>query len=390
MSYSIQPAIFIKSIHPSWIKFFKEMYWLGYLDAFLGKGYASFQLTPEERKKWNLTQSQETRIKEILQSNIDKIDSQKKKIDFLNILSSIDYIYIPNNIFGYPLIEEIHQESEETNQILLEQIESFIAPIISGDYPKLAKLLQEWPGKDIRTVFYHASYLITQKLLERNFLISFETFDNVISKNNLSNHVLAFYLLICFYFDKEPDTLRIDIFKNHLMKRNEFVNSTISGIIYRSWKLFPVEMYEMTKNWIDSKNTVLIYSLIHGVENPGRFDSLKALNFLHSVFFIEDPDVSSILSHVCASILCSDPIQTFHILTGFVNSNESNKKILQCIDRSLSDIIIDKFKNNNQDEFDFPNLEEILVENLKVWNANENILLQNLASNILNKISSSL
>ena len=113
-------TLFLQTIHPSWIKYLHNLHWSGILDAFLSKGYASFKLTDEERKKWSITPGIEHKIQEILQSVIDESNAQQKKYELLSLLASVESVSVPNFINDKLIIDEIHKEDDQSTKSLLE------------------------------------------------------------------------------------------------------------------------------------------------------------------------------------------------------------------------------------------------------------------------------
>jgi len=357
-------SLFIPKIHPSWLSYLQEMHWSGTLDAYLGKGYASFKLIEEERKKWGLTQVQENRINEILQSSIDKVNAEQKKNELLSLLTSVDSIFIPNQIDDKSIIDEVQKENEKTNNALLQQMLPFIDFTISNDQENLLKVFESWSGRHLRNVFHKGISLLVNLLIQKEIFYNYSTVDDIESKLNGLQH---FYLTLYYHFNKYPDKTRIDIFKHFLLKKNKMITDCIDGILYRSWKQYPNEMFILTNEWIESGNPILVRWLIHGIEVPGRGDPLKAINFIKLAFFIDDKEVAYICSHVSATILCADPYQTFHIFERMLQEDR-NSLIKNILITGLFDIITDKFTNKNSDIFDFPNLDKIIFDKMHEWN----------------------
>jgi hypothetical protein len=151
-----------------------------------------------------------------------------------------------------------------------------------------------------------------------------------------------------------------------LLKENEKLTSSIDFIIVDSWKKHPDLMYELTRSWIDSLNPILIDWLVHGVENPGRNNSSKALNFLKPAFYLSNENVAWIISHVTATIICADPYQTLHIMDEWLQEKQSIN-VKEKIKTSLLDLVTDKFENKNLDNYDFPDLENIIIKAMEEW-----------------------
>ena len=63
------------------------------------------------------------------------------------------------------------------------------------------------------------------------------------------------------------------------------------------------------------------------------------------------------------------------------------EKIKDKIIVSLNDIITDKFEKRNIDQFDFPDLFNVLSKIMKTWTADENKLKREIASEYLNRFS---
>ena len=379
---STNKNIFLDHIHPSWIKYLHDLHWSGSLDVFLSKGYASFTLTDEERKKWNISNIQENRIRELLQSAIDESNVTMKKNDLLSLLASVDIVFTSNLINDKQIIDEIHEESIETNHMLQETMLPFVEPVISQNSQILTELFLSWQGRHIRNVFHKGIAILVDLLIQKEIFYSYTTIAEIEQKLKV---LKPFYLMLYFYFNKYPDKERIEIFRYYLLKKDKSLTDCIDGIVYRSWKYYPDEMYVLTQEWIDSKNPILINWLIHGIEVPGRNDPLKALHFLDPVFYIDDSEVTFIISHVTATILCSDPNQVFHIFEELLrpeNSYMVKDRLLQ----SLLDIVTDKFINKNKEKFDFPDLNKIIFNKMNEWNKIENSVFQEISEPVLEKI----
>lgn len=376
--------IFIEHIHSTWIPYLHDLHWTGSLDAFLSKGYASFKLTDEERKKWNISNIQENRIRELLQSAIDKSNSTIKKQELLSLLASVDIVSTPNLLDDKQIIDEVHEESIETNHLLKETMLLFVEPIISQNSQKLSELYLAWQGRLLRNVFHKGIAILVDLLIQKEIFYSYSTIAEIEGKMDV---LKPFYLILYFYFNKYPDKERIEIFRYYLLKDDKELTDCIDGIIYRSWKHYPEEMYILTQEWMESKNPILINWLIHGIEVPGRNDPLKAFHFLGPAFYIDNSEVAFIVSHVTATILSTDPIQVFYIFEEFFrqeNSNMVKNRLLQ----SLLDIVTDKFINKNKEKFDFPDLNNIIFNKMHEWNKIENSVFQDISEPVLQKIYS--
>ena len=383
MSKKIEPA-FLNSIHESWIPYLRDLHWSGNFDAFLGKGYATFKLNEEEKTKWNLSSKDETRINEILQSNIDKKNSVVKMNDFMKYLSTVEYLRIPNTLKSNKLlIDELKKETPENLKKLKLEISGFLDPLKESDFKKLAKLYNSWPGRHIQTTLLKGASLIADFLRESDIYLNFpsiKSFDEIVID------VQPFMLLIYYYIDKKPEITRLTLFRELLLRKNENLTYAIDRILYSSWREFSESMYNLTQSWINSLNPILIDWLVHGVEVPGRKTPLKAFNFIKSAFYLTDENVSWIISHVTTSIICADPYQSLNIISNWLDEKKA-EKIKDKIIVSLNDIITDKFEKRNIDQFDFPDLFNVLSKIMKTWTADENKLKREIASEYLNRFS---
>ena len=369
-------SIFVEFIHPSWIQILKELHWHCKIDVYLSKGYASFQLTDEERKKWDLSETNINRIKELLQQSIDEYNAKAKKSDLLTLLSFVESVRVPNRLEDVTIINEIRKESDEYNEYVIQQMLPFVEPLISNDQNTLEVLYSNWKGRNIQTIYLKSSSLLVDLLMKRNYFLTFSSINEI---KQIKESLLPFYMLLYYYFNKKPTKTRIDIFEYLLLKDEQNLTNILNSIIYRSWKEYSSEMYQLTQKWMESKNPILINWLIHGVENPGRSDALQAFNFLKPAFYINDDEIKFIISHVTATIFCSDPYQCFHIFEDLM-SNQNASMVKERLLQSLSDIITDKFVNKNYDDFDFPDLFDVFVKKLEEWKNNNNTLLNNIAT----------
>ena len=376
--------LILKTIDPSWLKYFHELHWSGQINAYLGKGYASFTLTDTERKKWGITKEQESRISEILQTSINETNAKVMKQELLSLLVNVESISIPNKLEDKLIIDEIHKETDESIQSLTKEVLPFVNLVITNDFENFEKTFISWKGRQIRNILHKGMSIIVENLLQKEIFFSYTTIEEIEAKKK---SLQPFYLLLYYHFNKYPDKERINIFKHFLLQQDKVITDSIDGIIYRSWKQYPAEMYTLTKDWILSNEPILINWLIHGVECPGRTDPLKAFNFLKPIFTSDDSEVQFILSHVIASILCADPLQTFHIFEGFLEGKkEAGIQIQNRLTQGLTDIITDKFFNQNYNDFDFPNLKDIIIKKMYEWNNIEDSSFYDISTIILKKI----
>ena len=376
------PVILISFLDPSWIQILYDLHWDGLIDSYLSKGYASFKLTDDERKKWKLNSAQEDRIRELLQENISEAETNQKKTELLELLGSVESIILPNLQNDIALIDEMHTESDKSNQKLLQIVSAFIDPLLTDDQETLLDLFTNWQGRHLRNIFHKGISLLVELLNQKEIMYSYTTIADIESKPDGLKH---FYLILYFYFNKYPDKERIEIFKHYLLKENEILTDCIDGILYRSWKFYPDEMFVLTKEWMDSKISILINWLIHGLENPGRSNPFKAFNFLMPAFYIDNKEVVYITSHVSATILCSEPYKTFEFFESIL-MKPNNLQAKNILKQSLEDIITDKFVNKNIDMLDFPNLEKIIFNKLQEWSKTDNVDFQEISIPLLDKL----
>ena len=128
----------IRKLDPSWILFFRELYWEGQLNMGLSKGFVTLKLSDEEKARWRLTESQVERIEEVLREKVEqhKIKNQEFKESVLQFLASVDSLKIPN----FPvepsstLIKELTQESPDLHEKLSSELINFIPHIESRDF----------------------------------------------------------------------------------------------------------------------------------------------------------------------------------------------------------------------------------------------------------------
>ena len=165
-----QPIILIPHLDPSWFQILYDLHWDGIVDAYLSKGYASFKLTNDERKKWKISDLQEERIRELLQEKVTEAETNQKKNELLALLSSFDSITLPNLQKDIVLIDEMHKESDKSNQKLQKIVDTFIEPLLANDQETLLVRFNNWQGRHLRNIFHKGISLLVDSLNQREIL----------------------------------------------------------------------------------------------------------------------------------------------------------------------------------------------------------------------------
>jgi hypothetical protein len=299
----------------------------------------------------------------VLQSAVDKANAKTKINEFLSCLSSCDYIYVPNELEETTVVDEVRKETFENISNLTKSIEPFIEPMINKNYVKFSEEFIKWSGRNVQTTLKKSGEILSDFLKTNHITLNFPHSKDF---ESIAEEIQHFMLIIYYYSNPVPDLNRILLFKKLLLKDKEKLTSSIDFIIVDSWKKHPDIMYQLTKSWIDSLNPVLIDWLAHGVENPGRNDPQKALNFLKPAFYLSNENVAWIISHVTATIICADPYQTLRLMDEWLQEKK-NVRVKEKLKNSLLDLVTDKFEKKNIDNHDFPDLENVIIKIMRKW-----------------------
>ena len=210
--------LFIEKIDPTWIPYLRELHWSGQLMSYVGKGYATFQLTEQEKSKWKLSNQDISRIKEILQTSIDSANAKEKTSEFLQYLSSYSYIYVPNQLENTTIVDEVRKETPENIERLKGKMLIFIEPIINEDFVKLKEYFVSWEGRNVRTTLHKAASILAEELSNRKITLKFEDMESITS---VPLELQPFWIILTYFFNRKPETTWFTLFKDLLLLENE-------------------------------------------------------------------------------------------------------------------------------------------------------------------------
>ena len=361
-------SIKLINIDLSWITYLNELYWEGKIQIWLSKGYVKFKLSEEEKERWKLTGRQIGKIQELLQASVDKMqaDSDSIKQQILELLSSCDEVQIPN--YEIDKDSPIHQELTNITPTIEKDIEREMNPIpqliYQSDYETLEKVYMQWKRKNSWPSLKKGAELVI-KLFDANNL----HFPPLEYKKylELPKILVPFFPLLHFFADPVPDEKKVALYQQLLLLKVEEVTRSLDFIIFSSWRQYPDEMYTLTRDWITSHNPYLIDWLIHGVEVPGRKESIKALQFLQPILYVDDESIEWILKHVLAQIIAASPYESLTHLETWLSDPQTSIRAEKILGQALSEIVEDKIINKNLMNEDFPNLEETLHSIMINW-----------------------
>jgi hypothetical protein len=198
---------------------------------------------------------------------------------------------------------------------------------------------------------------------EEHILIKHPTYDQF---QALPPNIQPFILLLGYYDDPKPNSVKIDLYRQLLLSRQQNVINTLDFIIFVSWRHYPEKMYTLTESWIASMDATLISWLIHGVEVPGRTNARKALRFIKPTITIRDDDVEWLVSHVIAQIIGASPYEALQELQTWL-IKDVHAKSQVCIENALHEVVKDKILDGNVAQEDFPDLKESIQSIMQKW-----------------------
>ena len=352
----------------TWFPYLTDLYWEGKLQIRLLKGYVTFKVTEEEKKAWNLSEPQITKIQEVLQASVDKVQAEsitvKKQI--LELLSNYEEVQIPNLEVNKDSTV-YHQLTNITLKIEMDierEIYSFLPLICQSDYEALEKVYMKWKRKNSWPSLKKGAEL-TIKLFDANNL-HFSHLDYR-QYEELPKVLTPLFVLLQFFADPVPDEKKVALYRQLLLLKSEEVTRSLDFIIFSSWEQYPNKMYTFTRDWIASRDPYLIDWLIHGVEVPGRKESIKALQFLQPILYVEDESIEWIFKHVLAQIIAASPYESLTHLENWLTDPQISIKTEKILEQALSEIVEDKIVDENLMDEDFPNLGETLHSILTKW-----------------------
>jgi hypothetical protein len=361
-------SIKLSFIDLSWISYLNELYWEGKLQIWLSKGYVTFKLSEEEKKRWKISDNQISKIQEILQASVDKIqaDSIEIKQQILELLSNCEEVEIPNFDANKdsPIYHELTKITTTVEMDIEKEMIQILPMIYQSDYEALENVYKQWKrrnswpslkkGAELAIKLFNANNLHFSPLEYKEYL-------------KLPEILLPFFPLLQFSADPIPDEKKVELYRQLLLLKSEEVTRSLDFIIFSSWKEYPNEMYRLTRDWITSRDSYLIDWLIHGVEVPGRKDSIKALQFLQPILFVGDESIEWIFKHVLAQIIAASPYESLTHLEAWLSDPQISVRTEKILEQALSEIVEDKINDKNLMDEDFPNLEETLYSIFTDW-----------------------
>jgi hypothetical protein len=378
-------SIKLSNIDLSWITYLNELYWEGRVQIWLSKGYVTFKLSEEEKERWKLNDRQIGQIQEVLQLSVDKIqtDSDSIKQQILELLSSCDEVQIPN--YDIDKDSPIHQELTNITPPIEMDIEREMDPIpqliCQSDYEALEKIYTQWKRKNSWPSLKKGAELVIKLFDVNNLQFSPLEYKEYLE---LPKILVPFFPLLHFFADPVPDEKKVALYRQLLLLKSEDVTRSLDFIIFSSWKQYPTEMFALTREWIANRDPYLIDWLIHGVEVPGRKESIKALQFLQPILYVEDESIEWIFKHVLAQIIGASPYESLAHLETWLSDPQTSIRTQNILEQALSEIVEDKIIDKNLMEEDFPNLGEALHSILTQWIEEGSQIQYQISTEILN------
>ncbi|MFW9903807.1 MAG: hypothetical protein ACFFFH_05705 [Candidatus Thorarchaeota archaeon] len=358
----------LSNIDLSWISYLNELYWEGRIQIWLSKGYVTFKLSEVEKERWKLTDRQVGKIQKVLQDSVDKIqvNSVSLKQQILELLSDCDEVRIPNfdTDKDSPIYQKLTNISPTIEMDIEREMNLFLPLIYQSDYEELEIVYMQWKRKSSWPSLKKGAELTIKLFDTNNLLFSPLEYEQY---QELPEVLTPFYLLLQFYADPIPDGKKVALYRHLLLLKSEEVTHSLDFIIFSSWKQYPNEMYSLTRDWIVSQDPYLIDWLIHGVEVPGRKESIKALQFLQPILYVEDESIEWIFKHVLAQIIAASPYESLTHLETWLSDLQTSIRTEKILKQALSEIVEDKIIDKNLMDEDFPNLEETLHSIMTNW-----------------------
>ncbi|MFW9856143.1 MAG: hypothetical protein ACFFFG_13915 [Candidatus Thorarchaeota archaeon] len=381
-------SVLVAHLDPSWIPILRELYWSNNIEIWLSKGYVSLRLTEEERKRWRISERQSERIEAILQEKSDHLKGTKETIKLLVLksLGSVESIQIPNQINskGSPLYPDLTQLIPETEREIRQEIQTVWGKIRSRDFDSLTLDFEKWDRRNHFPSLKKAGEIVAKTLKKQQVSLTSLTFQEITS---LSQSILPFLLLVDHFYNPQPDLQKLESYRRLLLMKKEAYTRVLDFILYASWRNYSEEMFENTKEWVESQEPYLIDWLIHGVEVPGRSQPRRALNYLRPVLNISNENVEWILKHVLAQLIGAAPFEAVHHLIPWLNRPVTRIKTQNLIENALDEILEDKIVNNNVVDEDFPDLGTTLESIMNQWLEKGTEVQSQIATRFLKKLN---
>ncbi len=383
----IDEAVKLPSIDLSWIALLNDLYWEGRIQIWLSKGYITLKVTDKEKKHWKLSEHHISKIQEVLQTSVDKIqaDSLSIKKQILELLSNCEEVKIPNFNLNedFPVYNQLTDITPEIETNIEQELNPILPLICQSDYEALENVYMNWKRRNSWPSLKKGAELASKVLDTKNLKFSPLDYERY---QKIPKVLPPFLLLLQYFADPIPDGSKIKLYRQLLLLKAEEITRSLDFIIFSSWKQYPKEMYALTREWIASRDPYLIDWLIHGIEVPGRKESVKALRFLKPILQVENENVEWIFKHVLAQIIAASPYESFTHLETWLNDPQISIRTQRILEQALREIIEDKIHDNNLMKEDFPNLDETLHSILTNWSKEGSQVQYQLSQEILNQL----